>query len=146
MYGNEEITGAVVDAAYRLHTRLGPGLLESAYEMVFARMLEQSGFHVERQKPVTFELDGLRIVDGFRVDLLVENQVVVELKALEKLAPVHVRQVVTYLRLLDLPVGLLINFGADKLNDGLRRVLNTHASARDGVADQIGETGQPPPS
>ncbi|HYH81156.1 MAG TPA: GxxExxY protein [Longimicrobium sp.] len=115
------------DQAYRLHTRLGPGLLESVYEMVFARMLERRGFLVERQVPVTFEFEGMRFVDAFRVDLLIEKQVVVELKETEKLAPVHSKQVLTYLRLLELPVGLLINFGAARLNDGLRRILNPRA-------------------
>ncbi|HET7232401.1 MAG TPA: GxxExxY protein [Longimicrobium sp.] len=124
MYPNEQITGAVVDTAYRLHTQLGPGLLESAYEILLARMLEERGFTVERQKPVTFEFDGIKVKNGFRADLLVENQVIVEVKAVEKLAPVHVRQVLTYLKLLNLPVGLLINFGEVKLKNGLRRVLN----------------------
>jgi GxxExxY protein len=128
MHPNEAITGTIVDAAYRLHTRLGPGLLESVYETVFARMLEEAGLHVERQSPVTFEFDGIRFDEACRVDLLVEKQVVVELKALEKLAPVHSRQILTYLRLLDLPVGLLINFGAARLNEGLHRVLNSRAS------------------
>ena len=118
------ITGQIVDAAYRLHTRLGPGLLESVYEAVLARSLEQRGLHVERQKPVSFEFDGMRFEDAFRVDLLVENLVVVELKSVEKLVPVHPKQVLTYLRLLDLPVGLLINFGAATLKDGVRRISN----------------------
>ena len=74
MYGNEEITGIIVDQAYRLHTRLGPGLVESAYEALLAKTLEQRGFTVERQKAVTFEFDGIRFVDAFRVDLLVENR------------------------------------------------------------------------
>jgi len=102
-------------------------MLESIYETVFARMLEKRGLSVERQVPVTFEFEGMRFVDACRVDLLVEKQVVVELKATEKLVPVHSRQVLTYLRLLNLPVGLLINFGAARLNDGLRRILNPHA-------------------
>jgi GxxExxY protein len=129
MHPNEAITGTIVDAAYRLHTRLGPGLLESVYETVFARMLEEAGLQVERQSPVTFEFDGIRFDEACRVDILVEKQVVVELKALEKLAPVHSRQILTYLRLLDLPVGLLINFGAARMNEGLHRVLNSRASA-----------------
>lgn len=128
VYPNVHITGPVVDTAYRLHTRLGPGLLESVYETVFARMLQQAGLRVERQRPVAFEFEGIRFDEVCRVDLLVEKQVVVELKALEKLAPVHSRQLLTYLRLLDLPVGLLINFGAARLNDGLQRVLNARAS------------------
>ena len=119
-----EITGAVVKAAYEVHTRLGPGLLESVYEMVLAKVLEQRGFRTERQKTLSFEFDGLRFEDGFRVDLMVDERVLVELKSIEKLAPVHTKQVLTYLRLLNLPVGLLINFGAVSLKDGLHRVSN----------------------
>ena len=107
MHTHEQITGATVDAAYKLHTKLGPGLMESVYEILLARMLEERGFKVERQKSIAIEFDGIRLPDAFRVDLLVEGRVVVELKALESLAPVHVRQTVTYLRLLDQPVGLL---------------------------------------
>jgi GxxExxY protein len=120
----EQITGIIVDAAYHLHTRLGPGLLESVYEAVLARELVRRGLKVERQRPVAFEFDGLRFDEGFRVDLLVENVVVVELKSVEKLAPVHAKQLLTYLRLLDLSVGLLINFGAATLKEGLQRVVN----------------------
>jgi GxxExxY protein len=120
----DEITGEIVDAAFKLHTRLGPGLLESVYEMVLAKELERRGLKVERQKPISFEFDGLHFEDGFRVDLLVEGVVVVELKSVEKLAPVHGKQILTYLRLLNLPVGLLINFGASTLKEGLQRVVN----------------------
>lgn len=124
-----EITGAVVKAAYEVHTRLGPGLLESVYESVLARMLERRGFQVERQKAISFEFDGMRFEEGFRIDLLVENRVLVELKSVEKLAPIHSKQVLTYLRLLDLPFGLLVNFGAPRLNEGLRRILNSLATS-----------------
>lgn len=122
-----EITGAVVNAAYELHTRIGPGLLESAYEAILARALGQRGMAVERQKPVSFQFDGMQFEDAFRVDLFVEGRVVVELKSVEKLAPVHTKQVLTYLRLLELPVGLLINFGAARLKDGVLRVVNDRA-------------------
>jgi iron complex transport system substrate-binding protein len=128
MEPHDQITGVVVDAAYKLHTKLGPGLIESVYEILLARMLEERGLKVDRQKPIAIEFDGIKLPDAFRVDLLVEDRVVVELKALESLAPVHVRQTVTYLRLLDQPVGLLINFGAAKLKDGLRRISNSRAS------------------
>jgi GxxExxY protein len=120
----DEITGAIVDTALKIHTELGPGLLESVYEMVLARVLEKLGFQVERQKSVSFKYDEMVFDDGFRVDMLVENRVVVELKSLEKLAPVHSKQLLTYLRLMNLPVGLLINFGAGTLKEGLHRVVN----------------------
>ncbi|HYJ78450.1 MAG TPA: GxxExxY protein [Longimicrobiaceae bacterium] len=122
----DAITGEVIDAAYQLHLQLGPGLLESVYEAVLAQALERRGLQVQRQKPVTFEFDGLRFDEGFRVDLLVEDRVVVVLKSTERLAEVHRKQVLTYLRLLDLQVGLLINFGAAKLKDGLHRIVNSH--------------------
>lgn len=123
----DDITGTIVDAAVKLHRELGPGLLESVYEIVLARALEKRGLFVERQKTVSFEYDGMRFDEGFRVDLLVERCVVVELKSVEKLAPVHGKQLLTYLRLLNHPVGLLINFGAPTLKEGLHRVVNNFA-------------------
>jgi GxxExxY protein len=120
----DEITGNIVDAAYKIHTSLGPGLLESVYEVVLARELEKRGVAVERQKIISFEYDGMRFDEGLRADLLVEGIVVVELKSIEKLAPVHAKQVITYLRLLHLPVGLLINFGAPTVKEGLHRIVN----------------------
>ena len=122
----DDTTGQVVDAAFKLHTRLGPGLLESVYELVLARELERRSLKVERQKPVSFEFDGLRFEDAFRVDLLIEECVVVELKSVETLAPVHSKQLLTYLRLLDLPVGLLINFGSATMKEGLHRIVNNY--------------------
>jgi iron complex transport system substrate-binding protein len=124
-----EITGAIVRAAYRLHSRLGPGLLESAYQTLLARDLEREGFRIETEKLISFEYDGITIENGFRVDLLVDGRVVVELKSVEKLAPVHAKQVLTYLNLLDLPIGLLINFGSARLKDGMHRIVNDRSSA-----------------
>ena len=120
----DEITGAIVDASIRIHRGLGPGLLESVYETVLVRSLERSGLVVARQQLVPFEFDGMVFKEGLRVDLIVERRVVVEIKALEKLAPVHTRQVLTYLRLANLPIGLLINFGEIMLKDGLHRLVN----------------------
>jgi iron complex transport system substrate-binding protein len=120
----DDITGAIVDAALKIHLEIGPGLLESVYEAVLARALERRGFHVERQKAIRFEYDGMVFEEGFRADLLVEDRVVVELKSVEKLAPVHSKQLLTYLRLMNLPVGLLINFGAATLKEGLHRIVN----------------------
>jgi GxxExxY protein len=123
-----DITGEIVDAAYRLHSRLGPGLIESAYRLILAQDLEARGLRVEQERQISFEYEGISIANGFRVDLLVEKCVVVELKSLEKLAPVHTQQILTYLRLLDLPIGLLINFGAARMEDGLQRVVNNRSS------------------
>ncbi|HEX8318935.1 GxxExxY protein [Longimicrobium sp.] len=127
MQERDRLTGAIVDAAYRIHTKLGPGLLESVYEAVLARSLEQRGLKVERQKSVPIEFDGLRFDEGFRINLLVDDRVVVELKSVEQLAPVHSKQLLTYIRLLDLRVGLLINFGAATLKEGVRRVVNAYS-------------------
>ena len=125
----ESAATQVVDAAYQLHSQVGPGLLEVVYEAVLVRMLEQRGLRVRRQVAVPVELMGLRFDEGFRVDLLVEDRLVVELKSVENLSPVHWKQVLTYLRLLQLPVGLLINFGAATFKEGVRRVANS-GSAR----------------
>ncbi len=126
------ITGEIVDAAYELHTALGPGLLESVYEAVLARDLERRGIKAARQVPLSFEYEGLRFSEALWIDILVESRVIVEIKSVEKLAPVHPKQLLTYLRLLKLPVGLLINFGAAHLNDGLKRIVN---GFRDGNID-----------
>jgi GxxExxY protein len=122
----DEITAEIVDAAYHLHRRLGPGLMESVYSSLLAQLLEQRGLRVEREKRLTFEIDGLRFEDGLRLDLLVDGRVIVELKSVEKLGPVHSKQLLTYLRVLDLRVGLLINFGAPTLKEGIQRVVNAH--------------------
>jgi len=122
----DAVTGEIVDAAVKLHTRLGPGLLETVYEAVLARELERRGLQCARRRAVTFQFDGLVFENAFRVDLLVEERVVVELKSVENLAPVHWKQVLTYLRLLDLPVGLLINFGQATLREGLHRIVNRY--------------------
>jgi iron complex transport system substrate-binding protein len=124
-----EITREIVDSAYRLHSRLGPGMLESVYRIVLAKDLERAGFQVEQEKSISFKYEGMTIENGFRVDLLVDKQVVVELKSIETLAPIHSKQVLTYLRVLDLPVGLLINFGSVSLKQGLQRIANARASS-----------------
>jgi iron complex transport system substrate-binding protein len=120
----DDVTGGVIDAAAKIHKSPGPGLLESVYEAVLARDLERRGFHVESQKLISFEYDGMFFNEGFRIDLLVESCVVVELKSVEKLAPVHSKQLLTYLRLLNLRVGLLLNFGAPALKEGLHRIVD----------------------
>ena len=124
----DEITGTIVSSALKIHKELGPGLLESVYETVLARELHRRGLTVERQKIVRIEYDGLVFEDGLRLDLLVDERVVVELKSVEKLAPVHSKQVLTYLRLMRLPVGLLINFGAATLKEGLHRIVNNYVA------------------
>lgn len=116
----------VVDCGYQLHRELGPGLLESAYEALLAEALRQTGISVARQVPVKMAYKGVVVDNAFKVDLLVENTLVVELKSIEPLAPVHGKQVLTYLRLMQLPLGLLMNFGQATLKDGLRRIANDY--------------------
>jgi GxxExxY protein len=124
-HGNiEELSAIAVDCGYRLHVEAGPGLLESVYEVVLAKMLEEKGLRVRRQVAVPIELMGLKFDEGFRADIIVEDLLLLELKSVENLAPVHSKQVLTYLRLLHLPMGLLMNFGASTFKDGCKRILN----------------------
>jgi GxxExxY protein len=117
-----EIARHVVDAAFHLHCDLGPGLLESVYEVLLGRALEKRGLNVERQKPVRFEFDGIKFDEGFRADLMVDDLVIVELKSVEELHPSHKKQLKTYLKLANKRLGLLINFGAPLIKDGIARV------------------------
>jgi GxxExxY protein len=122
----EELSAIVVDCAYKLHIEAGPGLLETVYEVVLAKMLEERGLRVMRQSPVPIKLMGMTFDEGFRADLLVEDILLIELKSVENLAPVHSKQVLTYLRLRNLPLGLLINFGSVMFKDGCKRIVNHH--------------------
>jgi iron complex transport system substrate-binding protein len=122
----EALARIAVDCGFKLHEGLGPGLLESVYEAVLAQSLAQRGLIVERQKPVPVRFDGLIIDEGFRADLLVEGRLLIELKSVERIAPVHGKQVLTYLRLMNLPLGLLINFGSATFREGVKRVANNH--------------------
>jgi GxxExxY protein len=127
-------TGHIVDAAVKLHIRLGPGLLESVYRTLLARDLSRRGLEVETEKLVGFNFDGMYFEKALRLDLLVNRQVIVEVKSIEELAPIHSKQLLTYLRALDLPVGLLLNFGGMTLREGLKRVVNNYNPAPSSVA------------
>ena len=107
----DAVSGDVLDVALRLHRDLGPGLLESVYEAVLAGRLLAMGYSVARQRAIDIEFEGLRFEAAFRIDLLVDDRLVVEIKSVERLLPVHAKQLLTYLRLTKQPVGLLINFG-----------------------------------
>ena len=120
----EQLARAVIECGMRLHKRLGPGLLESAYEVILCEQLQREGLLVERQKAVSIDFDGIRVADAFRVDLLVNGTLVLEIKSVDRLVPVHSKQLLTYLKLLDLRLGLLMNFGQETLRDGLRRIVN----------------------
>ncbi|HEX7979911.1 MAG TPA: GxxExxY protein [Gemmatimonadaceae bacterium] len=122
----DDVTGAIIDASIRIHRDPGPRLLESLYEALLARDLRQRGLHVDRQRLIQVSYDGIDIEDAFRADLLVNECVIVEVKSVDRLAPVHARQLLTYLRLTDLRVGLLLNFGEGRMKDGIRRIVNDH--------------------
>jgi len=118
------ITEAIIGAAIQVHRVLGPGLLESAYEACLAFELKKRGLEVEKEKPLPLVYDQVKLECGYRVDLLVEGLVVVEVKSMEALAPIHEAQVISYLRLSGCKVGLLINFNVLQLKDGIRRFVN----------------------
>ncbi len=119
-----DITGQIVDAAMKVHSSLGPGLLESAYEACLAHELRKRGLGVEAQVGVPVEYDGAKLDVGYRIDLLVEGCVIVELKSVEKMNPLFEAQLLSYLKLSHLEVGLLINFNVLRLKDGLKRLVN----------------------
>lgn len=119
-----EITAQIVDAAYRIHTQLGPGLLESVYEVTLAFELQRRGLRVRRQVPVPVEYEGIKFDEGFRADLVVEEAVIVEIKSVEKSHPVHAKQLRTHLVLARFQVGLVLNFGLERIKDGIVRIVN----------------------
>ena len=119
-----EVAKIIVDTAFQIHKRLGPGLLESVYEVVLAHALERRGLKIDRQVPVPIVFDEIKFDEGFRADLIVEDKVIIELKSVENIAPVHKKQLLTYLRLTDKRLGLLINFGSELIRDGISRVVN----------------------
>ncbi|MDP3677037.1 MAG: GxxExxY protein [Novosphingobium sp.] len=129
----EELARIAVDCGFHLHRDLGPGLLESAYEVLLAESLRQAGLAVERQIALPLRYKGVVVDNAFKIDLLVNRTLVIELKSVERLAPVHGKQILTYLRLMNLPLGLLMNFGQGTFKDGLKRVAN----------DYYGRFGQP---
>lgn len=124
----EELATIAVDCGFKIHEALGPGLLESVYEALLAQALTRRGLLVERQKPIPIRFEGIVLDEGFRADLLVERRLLIELKWVERTAPVHGKQLLTYLRLMELPLGLLINFGAATFREGVRRVVNNHGA------------------
>ena len=119
-----EIANRIMDVSFQIHREIGPGLLESVYEAVLAKKLTDFGLAVERQLPIAICYEGITFDEGFRADLVVEKKVIVELKSMDKLQAVHFKQLLTYLRLADCRLGLLINFGESLLKDGFKRVVN----------------------
>lgn len=130
----ETLAKNVVDASFAVHTELGPGLLESAYEACLSRELELRGIKYQRQLPVPLEYKGLRIEAGYRADVVVEEKLLIELKAVDALLPVHAAQIITYLRIKRFPLGLLINFNEVLIKNGIHRILNVPRSPAEVLA------------
>jgi iron complex transport system substrate-binding protein len=120
----EELSSIVVDCGYRLHRETGPGLLDGVYEIVLAKLITDRGCTVRRQTGIPIQIMGLKFDEGFRTDLIVEDLLLVEIKSVEKLQPVHAKQTLTYLRLLNMPMALLLNFGAATFKEGCKRIVN----------------------
>ena len=123
MYENQ-LSKIIVNTAYQIHSQLGPGLLESVYEEIMYYELRQQNLDVDRQKPIPVIWDDLKMQLGFRADLIVNNKVIIELKSVENIAPVHPKQVLTYLKLTNIKLGLLINFNESLIKNGITRIVN----------------------
>jgi GxxExxY protein len=119
-----DLTGAVIEECIRIHRQLGPGLLESVYETVLYGALERKGLKVDRQVPVDIHYDGLTFPRAFRIDLRVEDCLLLEIKSVDRLSNLHAKQLLTYLRLTDSRLGLLLNFSGETMKEGIRRVIN----------------------
>jgi GxxExxY protein len=122
----DEISAAVIDEAIAVHRLVGPGLLESVYETVLAGRLEKRGLHVMRQVPVPLEIEGHSFDAAFKIDILVDKRLILEIKAVEQLSKAHAKQLLTYLRLFNQPVGLLLNFSGETMKEGIRRMVNDY--------------------
>jgi GxxExxY protein len=146
---HEDITGRIIDAALRVHTALGPGLLESTYTACLQHEFNLRGLHFQHQVRLAIEYRGIRLDGGYRIDFLVENCVIVELKAVEQLLPLHTAQLLSYLKLSGHQVGLLINFNVSHLRHGIRRIVNGYedpknsapVSLASSVVESVGEEG-----
>ena len=122
---NENEIGTLIDkTAVHVHKNLGPGLFESVYEAILMRSLSKKGLFVQRQVPFSFEFEGEHFDEGFRLDLLVDGKVIIELKSVEKIIPVHKKQLLTYLKLTNTKLGYIINFGEELMKDGIVRIIN----------------------
>jgi iron complex transport system substrate-binding protein len=126
----DAISADVVDEAIRIHRELGPGLFEGGYETVLAAAIERKGYRVDRQKPVDIVYDGMSFSAAYKVDILVEGALVIEVKSVERLTGTHAKQLLTYLRLLKQPLGLLLNFSGETMKEGIRRLANNHRPIR----------------
>jgi GxxExxY protein len=126
----DAISADVVDEPIRIHRELGPGLLESVYETVLAGALARRGYKIDRQKPVDIRFDGMTFAAAFRVDIQIDDSLIIEIKSVERLNGAHAKQLLTYLRLLRQPLGLLLNFSGETMKEGIRRLVNNHRPIR----------------
>jgi GxxExxY protein len=126
----DQIAAEVVDSAYQVHSTLGPGLLENSYEACLVHTLAKRGRKVERQVPMPLEYDGVRLDVGYRIDLLVDGELIVEIKAVESLLPIHTAQILTYLKLMNKPLGLLINFNETYFKRSVKRIVLSKKESR----------------
>jgi iron complex transport system substrate-binding protein len=126
----DAISADVVDEAIKIHRELGPGLYETVYETVLAGALARRGYKIDRQRPVDIQYDGMTFKDAYKIDILVEDSLVIEIKSVERLTGAHAKQVITYLRLLKQPLGLLLNFSGETMKEGIRRLANNHRPMR----------------
>jgi GxxExxY protein len=124
LMNENELASVVLEVCFQIHRKWGPGLLETVYENLLVHHLRANGFYVEQQKEIPFLEDGVKVAIGFRADVVVQEKIIIELKALERLALVHPKILLTYLRLTDLKLGILINFNEALLKDGIKRVIN----------------------
>jgi GxxExxY protein len=125
----EDLIQKTLDCGMQMHREIGPGLLESVYENILGDRLTRQGIRVDRQQPVDIRIDGSIYPNAFRYDLLLNNSLLLEIKSLEKLGPIHIKQTLTYIRLMNLPFGLLLNFGGETFKEGIRRVINPKPKA-----------------
>lgn len=124
----ERLASTAIDCGLKIHIELGPGLMESVYEAVLENRLRKINMKVDRQKPIKIMVDGLSLPDAFRCDLLIEDKLLIELKSATMLANLHQMQTLTYLRLMNLPLGLLLNFGGETFKQGIKRIVNNHTA------------------
>jgi GxxExxY protein len=132
-----QVSGTIIDCALKVHTALGPGILESVYETCLAHELRKAGLRVRTQVPVPVVYDGLKLESGLRLDLLVEEVVIVEVKAIEALAPIHTAQLLSYLKLMNLQLGLLLNFNVVHMREGWKRVVNNFKSSASSASSAV---------
>jgi len=127
---DKELTGLVLKCAFKVHSNLGPGLLESVYQHCLAYELSRAGLAIEMERPLPVIYEGVKLNCGYRLDLVVENRLILEIKSVDGLAPIHFAQVLTYLKISGFELGLLLNFNVESMKNGIRRIVNNYQESR----------------